>query len=76
MADRSAIGVTDDGYTMEVERGKIREFARATQSANPDYLEAECPVIPPTFLTTQQFWSPPGKGVFSKVRMEIGRAHV
>jgi hypothetical protein len=73
MADRSAIGATDDGYTMEVERGKIREFARATQSANPDYVEAECPVIPPTFLTTQQFWSPPGKGVFSKVRMDLRR---
>lgn len=73
MADHSAIGATDDGFTMEVERGKIREFARATQSANPDYLEADRPVIPPTFLTTQQFWSQPGKGVFSKVRMDLRR---
>lgn len=73
MVDRSAIGLTDDGYTMEVERGKIREFARATSSANPDYLDAPVPVIPPTFLTTQQFWSTPGAGVFAKVKMDRKR---
>ncbi|MEY3360825.1 MAG: hypothetical protein RL531_544 [Actinomycetota bacterium] len=73
MVDRSVIGVTDDGYTMEVERGKIREFARATRSANADYLDAPTPVIPPTFLTTQQFWSTPGTGVFAKVKMDRKR---
>jgi hypothetical protein len=73
MVDRSAIGMTDDGYTMEVERGKIREFARATQSANTDYLDAPTPVSPPTFLTTQQFWSTPGAGVFAKVKMDRKR---
>ncbi|MFM7616510.1 MAG: MaoC family dehydratase N-terminal domain-containing protein [Actinomycetes bacterium] len=73
MVDRSAIGTTDDGYTMEVERGKIREFARATKSADPAYLDDPAPVIPPTFLTTQQFWSTPGAGVFSKVKMDLKR---
>jgi hypothetical protein len=42
---------------MEVELGKIREFARATKSANPDYLAAERPVSPATFLMTSGFWS-------------------
>jgi hypothetical protein len=45
------------GYTMEVELGKIREFARATKSRNPDYLTAERPVSPATFLMTAAFWS-------------------
>ncbi|MSX33149.1 MAG: dehydratase, partial [Actinobacteria bacterium] len=58
---------------MQVELGKIREFARATQSANPAYLETANPVIPPTFLTTQQFWSTPGSGVFSKIKMDRRR---
>lgn len=41
---------------MDVERGKIREFARATGSRNAGYLEDEQPVVPPTFLATQLFW--------------------
>ncbi|MBL7493278.1 MaoC family dehydratase N-terminal domain-containing protein [Frankia sp. AgB1.9] len=45
------------GYTMEVELGKIREFARATKSSNPDYLAAERPVSPATFLATSALWS-------------------
>lgn len=39
-----------------IERGKIREFAKATGSKNPAYDQAGAPV-PPTFLTTaQNFW--------------------
>ena len=45
------------GFTMEVELGKIREFARATKSSNPDYLTAERPVSPATFLMAASFWS-------------------
>ncbi|GAA3268336.1 MaoC family dehydratase N-terminal domain-containing protein [Dactylosporangium vinaceum] len=56
MVDDSAAGITGEPFTLDVERGKIREFARATHSANPDYLEAPRPVIPPTFLTTAFFW--------------------
>ncbi|HEV2360128.1 MAG TPA: MaoC family dehydratase N-terminal domain-containing protein [Acidimicrobiales bacterium] len=44
-------------YEIPIERGKIREFARATQSRNPAY-EGPGAVIPPTFLTTaQHFWA-------------------
>ena len=39
-----------------IERGKIREFAKATGSKNPDYDKDGAP-IPPTFLTTAgNFW--------------------
>ncbi|CAO5152770.1 N-terminal half of MaoC dehydratase [Frankia sp. AiPs1] len=46
------------GYTMPLERGKIREFAAATGSASPAYVDDPAPPIPPTFLRTQIFWSP------------------
>lgn len=73
MADQSAVGTTDDPFTMSVERGKIREFARATMSSQSDYLESPVPVIPPTFLTNVSFWSPPGRSVFAKVKMDLRR---
>lgn len=73
MVDRSAIGTTDEPFTMVVERGKIREFARATMSADAEYLDAPVPVLPPTFLTTTSFWTPPGQSVFAKVKMDLRR---
>jgi N-terminal half of MaoC dehydratase len=45
-------------FTMHVELGKIREFARATKSTNPEYLEDENPVAPVTFPCTAAFWMP------------------
>jgi acyl dehydratase len=60
MVDESVIGERQPGYEMEVERGKIREFARATMSRNPDYLDDPDAVSPPTFLITSSFWAPPG----------------
>ncbi|WP_219417953.1 FAS1-like dehydratase domain-containing protein [Pseudonocardia nigra] len=56
MANPDAVGTEGAPFRMDVERGKIREFARATGSTDPAYLEAEQPVIPPTFLTTTFFW--------------------
>jgi hypothetical protein len=44
---------------MTVERGKVREFARATQSHSAEYLDQPQPPIEPTFLTTVNFWQPP-----------------
>jgi hypothetical protein len=73
MVDQSAVGATDDPFPMTVERGKIREFARATMSSSPDYLVDPHPVSPPTFLTTVAFWSPPGQSVFSKVKLDLRR---
>jgi hypothetical protein len=73
MVDTSAVGTTDDPFPMTVERGKIREFAKATMSQNPDYLEDASPPIEPTFLTSVSFWSPPGRSVFSKVKIDLRR---
>jgi hypothetical protein len=59
MVDQSAIGTVQPPYDMVVERGKIREFARATMTRNPDYLEDPTPVSEPTFLITSAFWFDP-----------------
>ena len=57
MVDQSAVGTVQPPYDMVVERGKIREFARATMSRNPDYLDDPTPVSEPTFLITSAFWA-------------------
>ncbi|MEJ1089839.1 MaoC family dehydratase N-terminal domain-containing protein [Microbacterium sp. Mu-80] len=59
MANLNAVGTVGETFVLDVERGKVREFARATRSENPDYLEREVPVSPPTFLTVTNFWQPP-----------------
>lgn len=46
-------------YEIPIERGKIREFARAAKSSHAEHDGADA-VIPPTFLTTaQNFWADP-----------------
>jgi hypothetical protein len=52
-------GVAGPTFEVHVERGKIREFAAAMQSADPAYAGADA-IIPPTFLTTAAQWAPPG----------------
>jgi len=45
-------------YPVPIERGKVMEFARATQSTNSSYA-GDTPVIPATFLTTARLvWEP------------------
>lgn len=56
MVDKSLIGKEMAPFDMPVERGKIREFARATMSENAAYRDEPVPVSPPTFLTTMNFW--------------------
>lgn len=41
---------------MPIERGKIREYARATGADRPEYVDEPCPPVPPTFLATVVFW--------------------
>ncbi|MDQ1444324.1 MAG: hypothetical protein QOI20_788 [Acidimicrobiaceae bacterium] len=59
MANKQAVGMQGPAFDMAVERGKVREFARATKSEHADYLQDPQPPIPPTFLTTSTFWQPP-----------------
>ena len=61
--DKSEIGNTGTPVTMHMERGKIREFAKAIKDDNPIYLdEAHAKRVaggimpPPTFSMTQAFW--------------------
>lgn len=56
MVNTAAVGRVGSPFVIDLERGKIREFAQATQSANPEYWEGETPSVPATFLTTQMFW--------------------
>jgi acyl dehydratase len=71
--DKSYIGRTGAPVTMHVERGKIREFARAIKDDDPMYFdEAHATreaggIMPPvTFLQTVQHWDNDGS---SRVRV-------
>ena len=59
MVNKATVGRAGPRFELSVERGKIREFARATGSSSPEYLDAANPVVPPTFLATVVFWQPP-----------------
>ena len=50
---------TGQPYSIEIERGKIREFARATKARDESYFAEEPPVAPPTFLASAAFWATP-----------------
>jgi acyl dehydratase len=56
MVDKAAEGAVGAPFELDVERGKIAEFARATLSENRAYFEGDRPLSPPTFLTTMFFW--------------------
>lgn len=49
------VGSSDPPYEMEIERGKIREFARSIYSNHPAYVKEPRPLIPPTFLTVGEY---------------------
>jgi acyl dehydratase len=53
--DQSLIGVWGPEATMHVERGKVREFARAVKDPNPAFTEDRA-LAPPTFLMTIAHW--------------------
>jgi hypothetical protein len=73
MVDTSKVGLTDEPATMPIERGKIREFARACQSASPAYVEDRSPVAPPTFLTTVNFWMGGGSSPLAQLDIDLRR---
>ncbi len=73
--DKSEIGNTGKPITMQVERGKIREFARATLAEEKSWFEDERSPVPPTFLTTTFFWEEgvAGANPWSLVKMDQRR---
>lgn len=56
MADEDAVGTEGASFRLDVERGKIHEFGRATHAADPERAGEEHPVSQPTFLTTALHW--------------------
>jgi hypothetical protein len=61
-------------FRFPIERGKIREFARATESNSPAYF-GQRPLIPPTFLTTAaKFWDDTGSAaVLAELNFDLSR---
>jgi hypothetical protein len=58
---------------MPLERGKVREFARATQSRNPAYQGPDA-IIPPTFLTHARLaWEPRDQGQIEQLGFDMRR---
>jgi len=56
MVAKSALGEQGVPFDMDIERGKIDEFARAVHATDPHHFDGRNPVIPATFLATQFFW--------------------
>jgi hypothetical protein len=75
MVDRASIGAKGEPFELVIERGKVREFARAVASSHPAYLREAEPPIPPTFLTTMFFWEreTPGANPWDKVKLDQER---
>ena len=75
MADKASIGKTGVPFEVDVERGKVFEFARALGASDPAYLSGDHPVIPPTFLTTMFFWEEraPGSNPWHHVKLDQKR---
>ena len=75
MVDKSVVGTEMGGSWMMVERGKIREFAKAILDDNPAY-EGDDPAIPPTFSMAIAHWPAPqggGGANLSKLGLDLMR---
>ncbi|TCP53471.1 MaoC dehydratase-like protein [Tamaricihabitans halophyticus] len=60
-------------YEVPLERGKIREFARATMARDETY-DARDAAVPPTFLTTaMNLWEPQGELDYGSFTLDLAR---
>lgn len=59
--DRSMIGASSEPFTVEVERGAIRQFAEAIGMSQPEYRRGD--IAPPTFPTTFRGFAIPGVNI-------------
>lgn len=55
MPARDYEGLTGPEYEVDIERGKIRDFARAMSAPLPDFMEGRHPVIPATLLVSAPY---------------------
>ncbi|MGF7237789.1 MAG: FAS1-like dehydratase domain-containing protein [Frankia sp.] len=60
-------------FTMDVEAGKVREFAKAVKSGNPANLGRDQPISPPTFLASCAFWQGPENGPALDAGLDLAR---
>ena len=73
VVDHDKVGLTDEAATMPIERGKIREFARAVKDPGPQYLDGPEPLAPPTFLMTIAHWPGDPGTTRSAVKLDYRR---
>jgi hypothetical protein len=73
VVDRNPRGAEGGPFILEVERGKIREYARAIRSEHPAYLDDERPVAPAHFLTTAFLWEGDDGNPWPRVDMSPAR---
>ncbi|WP_236794727.1 MaoC family dehydratase N-terminal domain-containing protein [Amycolatopsis sp. GM8] len=59
-------------FEFPLERGKIREFARATHAGHPAYRSDDA-VIPPTFLAARAFWKTDDEDPVPGLGLDRGR---
>ena len=55
MALQDQVGLKGPSYEVNIERGKIREFARAMAAPLPEFMEETNPLIPAMFLVTAPY---------------------
>ncbi|MEO1188378.1 MAG: MaoC family dehydratase N-terminal domain-containing protein [Pseudomonadota bacterium] len=67
--------LTGPKFTFPIERGKVREFARAVGVTDAEYLDDLRAPVPATFLTTAGFFwgytiEEPGESVFKDIEID------
>jgi len=72
VVDRASAGAVGEPFTLWVETGKIREYARAIYSGHPDHF-GDNPVSPPHFLATRAHWETDRSDVFRLMDMDPSR---
>ena len=73
MADPNSVGTTGTPFRLDVEVGKIREFARATGGTDEAYFRDEAPISQPTFLTTALHWQTGDANPWPAVKLDQKR---
>ncbi len=81
MLDRSHIGHKFDAHSVEVEKGRLRFFAKAIGETNPIYFDESAArdagyksiPVPPTFPFSIDLECPDFLPVLSLLKMDIGR---